>query len=39
MVYEGRRLILKLYELEYQGKDAVTTKVNWLLEKDWFVCH
>jgi len=39
VVHECRHLILKLYKLEYQGKDEVATKINWLLEKDRFVCR
>jgi len=38
-VHECRRLILKLYELEYLAKDELATKVQGLLEKDRFVCR
>ena len=38
-MHECRRLILKLYELEYLAKDELATKVQWLLEKDRFVCR
>jgi len=38
-VHECRRLILKLYEVEYLAKDELATQVQWLLEKDRFVCR
>jgi len=30
---------LKLYELEYLTNNELATKVQWLLEKDRFVCQ
>ena len=38
-MHECRCLILKLYKLEYQGKDEVARNISWLVEKDWFVCR
>ena len=38
-MHECRRLILKLYELEYLTNNELATKVQWLLEKDRFVCQ
>ncbi|RPB17970.1 hypothetical protein L211DRAFT_854615 [Terfezia boudieri ATCC MYA-4762] len=36
---ECRQKILRLYRLDYQSKEEVAKKVEWLLHKDRFVCR
>ncbi|RPB18319.1 hypothetical protein L211DRAFT_854229 [Terfezia boudieri ATCC MYA-4762] len=39
IVYECHQKILRLYRLDYQSKEEVAKKVEWLLHKDRFVCR
>ncbi|RPB23611.1 hypothetical protein L211DRAFT_849602 [Terfezia boudieri ATCC MYA-4762] len=39
VVFECRQRILCLYQLDFQSKEEVAKKVEWLLHKDRFVCR